>query len=314
MLRSLAWVGARAQWVLALGVIAALVIPGPGALLDGTLPIWVAVLFGLAMARIDLGQVARRAIGPRRLVRNLALLALLMGATPALFWALGTAVGLAPVHVEALVYTSAAPPLGSATAFCLILGLDAAFALELTVLGSFLAPVTMPVVTRAILGESVPLDAIEMTLRLALIIGSASIGAVVLRRVLGADWIGRHAHSFDGLSSIFLVFFLFPLFYGMPELIGAYPMFALGTLGLAIAANLGVQMATYPVNRRIAGRETGGSVSLIWGNRNAALSLAALPDAPFFTLYVALYQFPMYFTPLIMRPFVGAPGARARVL
>ena len=45
----------------------------------------------------------------------------------------------------------------------------------------------------------------------------------------------------------------------------------------------------------------------MWGNRNAALALASLPPDPLLTLYVALYQFPMYFTPLIMRPIVGAP-------
>ena len=301
MLRGLSWVGARAQWFLALGVIAALIVPGPGAVLDGTVVIWVAVLFGLAMARIDLGAVARRAVDPRRLVRNLGLLVLLMGVTPALFWGLGTLAGLDPVHIEALVYTSAAPPLGSATAFCLMLGLDAAFALELTVLGSFLAPVSLPVVARALLGEAIALDVIDMMGRLALVIGSATIGAVILRRVLTAAWIDAQARAFDGMASIILVLFLFPLFHGMPGLIASIPLFALVTFVLAVLANLGVQIASFPATRAVAGREAGGAVSLIWGNRNAALTLSFLPEAPLIVLYIALYQFPMYFTPLVMR-------------
>ena len=304
MLSPLAWLGRHATWVLAIGVVAALVVPGPGALLAGTLPFWVTVLYGLAMTRIDMAAVARRAVGPRRLVRNLGLLALLMGATPAAFWAVGTVAGLPLGHVEALVYTSAGPPLGSATAFCLILGLDAAFAIELTVLGSLIAPVTMPLVSRLLLGEAVPIDAAEMTLRLALLIGTGTVGALVARRLLGAARIQRHAHAFDGMGTILLICFLFPLFHGVPEMILAAPWLALGTLGLAIAVNLGAQVAALAPARAVAGPATGGAVAIIWGNRNAALALASLPPDPLLTLYVALYQFPMYFTPLVMRPLV----------
>lgn len=306
MLRALEWIGARAQWVLACGVVGALALPGPGALLAGTLPFWVTLLFGLALARIDLPAVARRALAPRRLARNLGLCAALMAATPALFWAAGTALGLNGAHVEAVVYTSAGPPLGSAAAFCLILGLDAAFAIEITVIGSFLAPFTMPVVARLLLGEAVPLDAGVMTARLCLMIGIATVGAILLRRVLGPVRIATHSRSFDGLSSVILVLFLFPLFHGMPELIAAMPGFALATLAVAIAVNLGAQVAAFPLCRLVAERETAGATALIWGNRNAALALAALPHDPLFTLYVALYQFPMYFTPLIMRPVVAS--------
>lgn len=304
MLRTLAWVGARAQWVLAFGVIGALVLPGPGELLSGTLPFWVAFLIGLAMVRIDLGEVARRSIRPRRLIRNLGFCAVLMAGTPAVFWALGTLAGLPDVQIEALVYTGSAPPLGSSAALCLMLGLDAAFALEVTVIGSFLAPVTMPLVARTLLGEAVPMDAPDMAGRLAMLIGLAALGALTARRLLGADWIVRHKLSFDGLASIGMIFFLFPLFLGMPQLIGTMPVFALGTFALAVAANIGVQIITLPACRTAVGRETGGAAALVWGNRNAGLSLAALPDNPLFTLYVALYQFPMYLTPLIMRPLL----------
>lgn len=303
----LAWVGTRARWALAVGVVAALLIPGPGALLSGTVPFWVAVLFGLAMMRIDLGAVLTRAVRPRRLARNLLLLGLLMVLTPALAWLAAGALGVPDPLIEALVYTTAAPPLGSATAFCLMLGLDAAFALEVTVLGSFLTPLSMPVVVRSLLGDAVPVDGLEMLLRLGLLIGAASLGAVIGRYLLGADWIARRALSFDGLSSVILVLFLFPLFHGIGAMISAMPMIALTAFVLAIVANLGVQITSFPVCRAVAGRETGGAVSLIWGNRNAALTLAFLPEAPIVVLYIALYQFPMYFTPLVMRPFVGAP-------
>lgn len=307
MIAALSWIGARAQWALAIGVVSAMFIPGPGALLEGTIPFWVAVMTGLAMTRINLGDVVRRAFGPRRMVRNLGLAAILMIGTPAVFYGAAKAIGLADSHISALVYTAAAPPLGSATAFCLMLGLNAAFALEITILGSFLAPFTMPLVSRALLGEAVPIDVAEMILRLGTLIGSAAIGAVILRRVLGADTIDRRRHAFDGVASICLILFLFPLFEGLTDQIAAAFDYALITAALVIIVNLGAQIISYPACRKMSDRETGGAVALMWGNRNAALGLASLPPDPLLTLYVALYQFPMYFTPLIMRHFVGAP-------
>ncbi|MEM7059288.1 MAG: hypothetical protein AAF557_17020 [Pseudomonadota bacterium] len=312
MIKALSWLGARAQWALAIGVIAAVFIPGPGKLLEGSIPFWVVVMTGLAMTRIDLGQVLRRAIGPRRMVRNLALAGTLMIATPVVFFAIASATGIADSHIQALVYTAAAPPLGSATAFCLMLGLDAAFALEITILGSFLAPFTMPLVARLLLGDAVPIETAEMILRLGILIGTAAIGAVILRRLLGPKTIERYSHAFDGVASICLVLFLFPLFLGLTDQIAAAPAYALTTAILVIIVNLGAQIASFPICRLAAGRETGGATSLILGNRNAALGLASLPPDPLLTIYVALYQFPMYFTPLIMRFVVGAPHASAR--
>lgn len=301
----LAWAGRRARWVLALGVIAALVLPGPGRLLEGTIPFWVALLMGLAMMRIDLVAVARAAIRPRRLMRNTALATGLLCATPALFWVLGSTAGLPDSHVAALVYTSAAPPLGSAAAFCLMLGFNAAFAIEMTVFCSALAPLTLPLMARLLLGDAVPIDSEDMALRLAILIGCAGAGAMGARLVLGDRWVRKQTDRLDGLSAVILVLFLFPLFDGLTGRIGEAPLFALGVLALAIAANLGTQIALWPLARRVAGHTTGGTAAVIWGNRNAALALASLPPDPVLWLYVAMYQFPMYFTPLVMSRVAG---------
>ena len=303
----LIWIGARARWFLALGVVAALLIPGPGAILDGTLPFWVTLLMMLAMTRVDLAAIAARAVRPRRMITNLLFLVGLMGLTPGLFMVLAQAAGAPQAHIEALVYTASGPPLGSATAFCLILGLDAAFALEMTVLGAFIAPFTMPLVARLLLGSAVPIDVAEMFLRLSILIGCAALGAIFLRRFMGGVRIARHAQAFDGAGVLCLVLFLFPLFQGIAGQILTAPAFAALTLLIAILANLGAQVTSYAVLRPFWGRDTGGAAALIWGNRNAALALASLPPDPLLTLYVALYQFPMYFTPLVMRPVVGSP-------
>ena len=303
----LAWAGARGRWVLAIGVVAALIIPGPGAALAGTIPFLVAFLFGLAMLRIDLVEVALQAVRPRRLMRNTAIAAGLMCATPALFWSVATGLGLPESHIAALVYTSAAPPLGSGAAFCLLLGFNAAFAIELTVFCSALAPLTLPLMAYLLLGSSAPIDTMDMAIRLAILIGLASFGALAARQILGPRWIRKQAQSLDGLSAIVLVLFLFPLFDGLAGQIAEAPVFAFGVLALAVLANLGTQILLWPATRRLAGFATGGAAALIWGNRNAALALASLPPDPVLWLYVALYQFPMYFTPLVMSRVAGPP-------
>lgn len=303
----LAWAGARARWLLALGVIGALILPGPGAALAGTLPFWVALLFALAMMRIDLLGVARQALGPRRLTRNLGLAGALLCLTPTVFWAAGTAVGLPDRHIAAVVYTGAAPPLGSGAAFCLLLGFNAALTIELTVLCSLLAPITLPLMAELLLSAAMPVDGSAMATNLAILIGLASLGALAARAALGDARIQRHAQSLDGLSAILLVVFLFPLFDGLLAEIISAPAFALGVFGLAVLCNLGVQIALFPALRHLAGFASGGAGALIAGNRNAALALASLPPDPVLTMYVALYQFPMYFTPLVMRRIAGSP-------
>lgn len=234
-----------------------------------------------------------------------------MCATPALFWWVATTMGLPDSHVAALVYTSAAPPLGSAAAFCLLLGFNAAFAIELTVFCSALAPLTLPFMAHLLLGGAVPVDTSDMVLRLAILIGCASAGALGARWILGESRIRQNAQNLDGLSAVVLVVFLFPLFDGLTGRIAEAPLFALGVLALATAANLGTQIVLWPLTRRVAGTATGGATALIWGNRNAALALASLPPDPVLWLYVALYQFPMYFTPLVMSRIAGPALAKS---
>ena len=142
-----------------------------------------------------------------------------------------------------------------------------------------------------------------------MLIGAAAICAVIARRLLGSRRIAENALALDGAGSICLILFLFPLFEGIGVQILATPGYAALTLLVAILANTGAQVLSYAGLRRLWGRDTGGAAALIWGNRNAALALASLPPDPGLTLYVALYQFPMYFTPLVMRPFVGPPRA-----
>jgi BASS family bile acid:Na+ symporter len=185
MLGALGWIGARARWFLAIGVLVATALPAVSAFLRPFLPGLVALIFCIAMVRLDLASLARRAARPRRLA-GLTLWTLGMAvATPALAWAGARAAGMAQAHVAALTYTFAAPPITSAAALCLILGLDAGFALELSVFASLATPLIGPAVTKLLLGAAVPLDVGPLMLRIAAMIAAGWAAALLLRRLIG---------------------------------------------------------------------------------------------------------------------------------
>ena len=295
----LAWLGARARAALAIGVLLATVLPDLSALLRPVFPFFVMLLFCVSLLRLDLGALLARVLSPRHLLGLGAIILVLMGAVPVAVWAAGRAVGLGEAQLAALVYTFAAPPIISAAALCLILGLDAAFAIELTVLATLAAPIIGPPLAKALLGAAVPLDVLALTLRMAAIILVGGGLAVLLRRLLGPDTIARHGTSFDGVTTVVVVLFVVPLFEGFWGLVAARPGFALGTLALAFAANWGPQLLVVAA-RRCRGGARLGAAALAAGNRNASLYLAALPPDPLYGFYVACYQFPIMLTPMVL--------------
>ena len=70
MLRGLAWVGAQARWVLAVGVLLATLMPSLSATLRPFLPGLVVLVLCVSIARLDLGVLARRATRPRLRARS----------------------------------------------------------------------------------------------------------------------------------------------------------------------------------------------------------------------------------------------------
>ena len=300
ILAALAWIGARARWVLAIGVLAATFLPSLSAALRPFLPALVVLVLAVTMARLDLGVLARRAAQPRRFAVLVVWALAMLVATPVLVWGLAVALGLPEIHVASLVYTFISPPIASSAAMCLMLGLEAGLAIELTVLASLMTPVTGPFVAKLLLGDTVPIDAVDLSLRVAAIMAAGIVVALVMRRGLGVARIDRMGRAFDGIVTIVLVIFVVPLFDRFWELVLGDPGFALAVLALVLIANWGGQIVMAVAGRRVTAPEIAGAAALMWGTRNISVYLAALPPDPLFGLYVAFYQIPMLFTPLVL--------------
>lgn len=301
MINALTAIGRNAQWLLALGAIAALFAGPLSALMRPALPVMLAGLYALAIMRIDPLATLRDALRPRTALRNLMISAAMMVATPAAFWAAATAMGAPGTAISALVYWAAAPAIGSAASYCLLLGFSAELGLQITVLSALLAPLLGPLVVTALLGDAVPIDALSLMGRLALLIGLGAAAALIARRVLTPSWIDNQGEMLNGVATLTMLLFLLPLFEGVGAQVWARPWVAVGVLALALAANFGTQLVAARLAQARLTSAQAGAVGVLAGNRNVSLYLAALPSDPAFSLFVAMCQYPIYLTPLAWR-------------
>jgi predicted Na+-dependent transporter len=303
----LAWIGRHAPWVLVLGIAVAFVLPEASRVLRPALPLLVATVLALAMARVDLGAELRQALEPRRLAPLLALSVLLMPVSGGLYLLICRLAGFDADLAAALVYLAAAPPIASAANLCFILGLNARRALEVTVAATLLTPLLGPLTVELFQPAGPSLPALRLALNLGMMVAGGVVLAVAIRRLVGAARVDANAHLFDGLGVLVLVALVIPLFDGVPALIASEPRRSALVLAVALAINFGVLFLLRGALVRVMPPEDAGAYALVFANRTVAIYAAALPHDPRFALFVALYQVPILFTALVLRAFPGRP-------
>ncbi len=305
LIACLAWIGERGPWVLVVGLVLCFASPDVSTFLRPALPWLVPLVLGLAMARVDIIDVARTALRPRTAARLLALTLAMMPVSAAVFLGVAWALGLDADMRTGLVYLAAAPPIASAANLCFLLGYDGRRALAVTVAAMVLTPVLGPLTIFAFLRDAAPLSLLDLSSRLGAMIGGGVILGLALRRGLGAGRIARQSRVFDGVAMTALVIFVLPIFDGVPELVFAEPGRALLTLAVAVAANVGVNLGLRAAVARVRSAAEAGAYGVLFGNRTIAIYLAALPYDPHFTLFVAMYQVPILLMPALQRAFLS---------
>ena len=295
--QALSFAGRHARVILAGGCVLALFMPALSAFVRPALPFLVMLVLGVAMARIDMVDVLRSIGRPGFVLRQSLLIVLLMPVTAAVFVLIGDLVSL---ERSWLVYLAAAPPIASAAGLCFIMGYNARLALEASFFGALLTPILGPLTVALFLPGGEVLGPVELAARLAGMIGGAVIVGLAIRFLAGPERIARDKILFDGVAAVAMVLFVIPLFDGVGATILARPWLALVAILASFAFNMGVNLIVAAFARWRMGEADAGALGVIWGNRTIAMYLAALPPDPAFTLFVALYQFPMYFTPLIL--------------
>ena len=295
----LTWIGARARWGLIAGIVLALAFPSLAALAQPVLPLLVSLVLGLAIARVDFSVIAKHLTSPKRWLMVLALTLLIMPLMAGLLTALASLFGVSQDYRVLLLIYAASPPIASAAALCFIMGFDAILALEVTLVATALTPLLGPLIFSTLTSTDLGVTPLGLSIRLAqMIAGGFAIG-ISLRALLGRRWITQNPLAFDGIATLGMGAFVLPLFDGFAQLVSASPTRAAKIFGFCLLINLGIGFATYLATRRWLAHEISGAVGLFTGNRTVAIYAAALPADPILILFVALYQFPMYLTPLL---------------
>ncbi|MEL3892146.1 hypothetical protein V6B08_17835 [Ferrovibrio sp. MS7] len=300
---ALDFIGRHATRFMFGGVLVGLALPW---LADLMRPLFVPLLLiPLTLALMRLDWQAFTAYGRRPLL-ILAILVFLLLLCPVLMLFALKPFGLPAPLNAAIVLMAAAPPIVSAAAISFILGLDAALAVIVIVLSTALVPLTLPPLAFILLGIQVEMSLPEFMARLALLVGSAFIAALVLRRFTSPAWRIENARLLDGTSVLVLVLFAVAIMAGVTDKMLQSPGYVALTTLAAFIANLSLQALGYGVARLVFRLRPPASatLALLTGNCNMGLVMVALADKAEFDMVVffAMGQLPMYMLPGLLYP------------
>ncbi|MBN9063881.1 MAG: hypothetical protein J0H41_15760 [Rhizobiales bacterium] len=263
--------------------------------------------------RADWPALRRLAGRPWRVAAALVLSTLAPFVTVAAIVAILGRDAFEPGLLLGLAIAAAAPPLVAAPAYALLLGFSNALPLTLLALGMAIAPVVSPLIADVIVGAAVPLDRIALMGRLAIFLFGAMTVGLAARRLIGGAWIAARSAELNGLGVVLFFLFAVALTESLATAAMEQPLRAALYLGVgfgvsAIAFMLAL-FAWLPVDRMEA-----APLAITAGLRNTGLLIAALgvnevPPETF--LFFALLQFPIYFAPQIVKPFLRLIHGRA---
>ena len=299
----LGFLGRYARWALPAGVFVGIALPDLAALLRPLLTYLVIGTLTTALLRLDWGRFAEAARRPA-LPAWIALWQLV--ASPLLVWFAAGLVGLAPELRLVTVLQAAAPPIGSAAVFALILGLDGVLAVVATMATTLLLPLTLtPLVGLLLPHTGLHVDLGAFFVRVSLVVVAPFALALALRRSIGIARLARNDELLAGLNVVLLVVFAILVMDGVTARLLADPRFIGVLFVTACVSTALLHLAGFALFRR-AGAAAAYGAALLSGNRNMGLMLAitAGTAGPAFSLYVGVTQIPMYFAPLALTPFV----------
>jgi BASS family bile acid:Na+ symporter len=303
LLRTLAFIGRYGTQGFAISIFLGLALPQFAAAARPMLAVTIFVFVGITFARVDSAALKTLLRRPAPLLLASAWLLL----APAVLVTLALTIlgrqNLDPGLVLGLAVLAGAPPIMSAPAVAMLLGLQPTLIMAAVLGTTMLAPLISPVIANLVAGAVVPLDLWVLVQRLLLLIGGALIAAGLVRWWLGEARIRAHKAHLDGLGVVMYFLFAIAAMDGVLAAAMADPGRVARFLGVAFVLSLtgfaGAQLLLRPLppaDRFVLGYGT--------GQRNMGLLIAALgastPDTTF--LFFALAQFPIYLMPQIIKP------------
>lgn len=306
MVRLLRFLGEHATICLVVSVFIGMFVPVLAGIFRPLLPIFIVLPLTLALMRIDWAELGAYL---KRWPLILILCFWMLVASPVLVWAVLLNSDVAPGVVSGIVLMAAAPPIVSAAAIALFVGLDGAIIVVSTVAAMWLVPLVLPPMALELLNLELDLSLLEFSLRLGIVVTIAFSAAWIGRRVLGPERLARNSSILDGLAVISLFMFVVGVFDGVWEMTVANPWHVIGATALSFVFNIGLQVVSAALFWRL-GRRVALSIGLMSGNCNMGLVLITLADRaePDVIMYFAVAQIPMYVLPALLTPIYRRLG------
>jgi len=294
--------GAHARVALAGGVFAGILLPDLAALLRPALTAAVIGTLTATLLRLDWSRLREGLRSPRL---PLLLIGWQLVVSPALALAAAWLIGLPAALALCLALQAAAPPIGSAAVFALILGLDGALAVLATMASTLLLPLTLTPLVALLDVPGLRVDLGAFFVRVALLVAAPFALATVIRVAVGLQRLARHDDLLGSLNVVLLVVFAIGVMDGVTARLFAEPALIGALFAAACIAAVLFHLAGFLAFRR-AGLQSAFSAAICSGNRNMGLMLAVTGGTAGaeFSLYVGIAQIPMYFAPLALAPFV----------
>ncbi len=296
--------GQQARWALPAGVLLGIAWPQ---LATATRPLLTAAVVGTLVAALLRMDWERLWAWVRQPAWPLALTLWLTLISPLLLSVLCHWLQVPDAWVVLLVLQAAGPPIGSAAAFAMFLGLEASLCMVTTVWATLCLPLTLTVIVAGLLPHyGIEVDIWPFFWRVLTLVVLPFVIAVALRRWLGVAWLKARDAELAGLNVVMLVIFALAVMEGVQDVLLQDTPLALKLLGVATASVLLWHLLGHALCRW-AGLNTAYTSALLTGNRNMGMLLVVTAGTAgtWFSLYVAIVQIPMYCAPLLLGPWLA---------
>jgi hypothetical protein len=303
----LAWIGRQGSRAVAALVFIGIAIPPIGMLLRPFVTAAIFLLLTISFSRVDMGALRHHL---RRPGIVLAATGWTSVGVPLLFGIISHLFDLnltAPGLNLGLMLQGFASPMMAVPALATLMGLDATLALITLVLSTALVPMTAPLFTAMFLGRVQAISPLVIGLKLLSMLTGSLLLAAIIRHFMGAAAIRRHGDAINGFNIVIMLIFVAAVMCDVAGDILTDPMGVAAAGLLAFGVFFALLFSTMVLFRK-AGGIPALTLGLVVSQRNLGLMLAAtggtLPGSVW--LYFALCQFPIYLSPLLLRPLVKA--------
>lgn len=284
--------------LLALSIVVGIGVPPVSRLLGPYLYLFVFFLMLFSSLAIDLRNALPDRRMSTRLFKVIGWQMVLLPALIGLWHRFGPAAG---EWSELMFLTACAGTIFGAPAFARVMRLDTVLTLRGVLAGTLLMPLVLPILAPVFTQRTGGFDFIAYAIRFAvfILIPLTVAGVYQLRQ---PDRPTRDAALFNRLTIVFLTLFGIAVMDGIGPRFIEQPSQMLAVLGLSLAVHGAFFGISFLLFLRWGYREA-LTAGLLSGYRNMAVMLAVggslLP--PDFVVYVALWQIPMFVTPLAVR-------------